>query len=245
MGIITDGLSCLLDFLAPETCVVCGATRVSGQWAEGIPGPAPGLSPWHAPHCCSTCLDRWLDEPRQGVVEGYPLWSTLLETRDLVRAVGWWKYQGVRGLGRPLAAVLVQALEAAVAAHGPALLIPAPLHPGRRRERGFDQTLQLATLAGRATGLVVLGDVLVRHRATAQQAMAEVTHGRRQGEVAGAFRARSPEPGEPTQVALLDDLATTGATLGSAAGALSDAGWEVVWFASLGQASRLVECHRT
>jgi predicted amidophosphoribosyltransferase len=236
---LTGLLASLFEALGPERCAICGVPRAGGEWAAGVAGPAPGLRAWETTHCCAGCLDAWHEPPRAGLGGELPLWAARLETAQLVGLIGAWKYRGLRGLARPLAALLVPVVHTAVAADGPATLVPLPLHPRRRRERGFDQTLQLTVLGGRAAAVPVAADILVRRRATGQQASRPAAGDARLHNVAGAFVARGPAVGESPRVALVDDLVTTGATLGAAAAALQAAGWQVVHGLALGIAARL------
>ncbi|HUP20719.1 MAG TPA: ComF family protein [Gemmatimonadota bacterium] len=133
------------------------------------------------------------------------------------------KYAGWRHLAdlcaEPMAGVL-----AAAAARGaaPAALVPVPLHPARRRARGFNQALLLAEALGHRTALPV-ADVLVRVRPTAPQP--GLGRAARAANLAGAFRAQGAVP---PRVALVDDVATSGATLAAAAAVLLAAGAETV-----------------
>jgi predicted amidophosphoribosyltransferase len=178
------------------------------------------------------------------VVAAWPLWTATVESAPLVAVVGAWKYRGVRGLARPLAALLEAPLDASGVGRHQARLVPVPLHPRRRRERGFDQCRQLARLAAGGAEPKPVADVLVRRRATAQQASFASADQRRRRNTADAFAARPPGPDEPRGIVLLDDLATTGATLAAAAGAARDAGWEIVGLVALGQAARLLDGQR-
>lgn len=234
-----DLLPALLEALAPESCAACGVRRGRVAWADGVPGPAPGLRSWHATHCCEPCLRSWRQIPLGGAVADLPLWAARPETADLVALIGAWKYRGLRGLARPLATLLARAVLQATATAGPATLVPLPLHPSRQRQRGFDQTSQLACLAGRASATPVADDILVRRRATRQQASEATSGAGRRRNVAGAFRARAPRPDEEVRLAVVDDLITTGATLAEAVAALRRAGWEVAWGVALGLAARL------
>lgn len=233
---LIDGL---LELLFPERCVVCACGRFAARWATGVGGSAPGLRGWHASHLCADCCEAWRQPVIAGRVGIRPLWSALPESAALVQAVGAWKYQGLRGLSRPFAALLVPSIRAAACDQPTSRLVPVPLHRRRRRERGFDQCHQLAVLAGRAVGLPLADDILMRRRATAQQASAPTDGNRRSRNVAEAFTARARRGDESADLVLLDDLATTGATLAAAADALTAAGWRVTALTALGQAQRL------
>ena len=101
----------------------------------------------------------------------------------------------------------------------PAALVAVPLHPARIRQRGHAPASVLAGAAGRALGVPVLR-ALLRTRDTPSQ----TGKGRleRRQNVAGCFAA--PPLELPESVWLVDDVVTTGATLGEAARALRRAG---------------------
>jgi ComF family protein len=101
----------------------------------------------------------------------------------------------------------------------PSVVVPVPLHPSRRAERGFNQSDLLARDVADALGLA-LADALERVRPTPSQTGLSPTE--RTTNVRGAFAARRELPG--AVVLLVDDVCTTGATLGAAATALRRAG---------------------
>jgi ComF family protein len=103
----------------------------------------------------------------------------------------------------------------------PALLIPLPLHRSRLRQRGYDQTLELARPLARALGLPLRTDLLDRCKPTRAQSTLDAEARRRN--LQGAFKVSTTGP-LPVQVVLLDDVMTTGATLHAAALALRAAG---------------------
>jgi ComF family protein len=105
----------------------------------------------------------------------------------------------------------------------PMALVPVPLHIRRLRQRGFNQSLELARYWGRRRSLPVLPAALIRHRETAMQSA--LASAERESNVRGAFRALTPLP---RHVALVDDVFTTGATCRAAREALLTAGVQQV-----------------
>ncbi|WP_440279992.1 ComF family protein [Frateuria sp.] len=103
----------------------------------------------------------------------------------------------------------------------PALILPVPLHRSRLRQRGYNQSLELARPLGRALGVPVRHDGLLRARFT--EAQTELDAAARRRNVRGAF-ALCEGLALPAHVALLDDVMTTGATLAECARVLKRAG---------------------
>jgi len=100
------------------------------------------------------------------------------------------------------------------------VLVPVPLHPARLARRGYDQTGLLARELSRRWG-IPMAPALRRVRDTAPQARLD-GEGRRRN-LAGAFRLADPALVGRRPVLLLDDVATTGATLLEAVAALEEA----------------------
>jgi ComF family protein len=101
-------------------------------------------------------------------------------------------------------------------------LVPVPLHPRRRRERGFNQAELLALALARGTGLEVSPGLLVRRRDTSSQAGLSAASRRRN--VTGAFAARHRPRLVGRTLVLVDDVITTGATAAACARVLKQAG---------------------
>lgn len=102
------------------------------------------------------------------------------------------------------------------------LLAPVPLHRWRLFMRRYNQAALLARETGRAAGVVAVPDLLVRRRRTRSQGGLD-RQGRHRN-VAGAFALRRPGAVEGKRVVLVDDVLTTGATLGECARVLLRAG---------------------
>jgi predicted amidophosphoribosyltransferase len=238
-------IAALLAVVYGEQCARCGADRGRQRWSGRGPR-VPGLRPWDAPHLCAACADELAATPIAAHLVGDlapapPIFAARKEEAVLVDLVGALKYRGLRGLAWPLGRLMIPAAKAGLAATGPVdALVALPLHPRRRRSRGFNQADVLARVVAHELGLPVHGAGLRRQRATDQQAaLAAGDATRRRDNVAGAFVASTPPTGEATRVALVDDLITTGATWSAAARALEAAGWDVRWGLALGVAARL------
>ena len=138
--------------------------------------------------------------------------------RDVIHA---FKYEGRRGLAAPLGRLA--AAEGRDVLRGAHCVVPVPLHPLRRLQRGFNQAEDLA----RELGLPV-ANLLWRPRMTPPQTGLGAWARRRN--VRGAFalspfltsRRRSALAGRT--VVLVDDVRTTGATLNACANVLLEAG---------------------
>jgi predicted amidophosphoribosyltransferase len=100
----------------------------------------------------------------------------------------------------------------------------APTTPARRRERGFDHAELLARRVACRLGVPARA-LLRRAPGTPQTGLSGAT--RRRGPAFSA-RARAASPIVPAFVVLVDDVATTGATLRSAAAVLRSAGTEEI-----------------
>jgi ComF family protein len=146
---------------------------------------------------------------------GVPTWAPLAYSgpaRDLVRAL---KFRG--------ATAVADAMAAQIAANAPAallagVLVPVPLHPRRLRRRGYNQAALIADALARRAGLEV-ADCLARSGSAATQVGRDRSE-RRSGP-AGSVELRGPVP---DRVVLVDDVATTGATLAACAAVLRAAG---------------------
>lgn len=128
------------------------------------------------------------------------------------------KYEGYFALAEPLAEFLIAGWP--VWDQPPDLVVPIPLHPRRRRQRGYNQSELLARPLSRALAIDCDPAVLSRTRYTAPQV--GLGPEARHDNVRGAFSARPVVDG--CRVLLIDDVLTTGATMKSAAEALLTAG---------------------
>ena len=127
------------------------------------------------------------------------------------------KYHHHLPRGRLLAASLAAAVRQQVGRAG--LLLPVPMQARRLRERGFNQAGELARWLSIQLDIPWAGDRLIKIRASDQQRT--LRRRQRQRNVRGTFACRGSLPAE---VALIDDVITTGATAEEASRVLKRAG---------------------
>jgi len=190
--------------IAPPLCGRCG--QPLDKWSAGWEAEGSGGAR------CEFCA-QW---PAELAWAASAVWLEEGPARSLVYAL---KYGGWGIAARPMASVLVAAL--APRLRGLDALVPVPLGRTRLRERGHNQAALLADALGRATGVRVLHAALVRARETRTQT--RLSPAGRWENTRGAFAASGEALGG-MHVALVDDVVTTGATLGAAAQALAELG---------------------
>ncbi len=101
-------------------------------------------------------------------------------------------------------------------------LVPIPLHKSRQREREFNQAEILSQEIARQFNKKVLTDLLIRVKPTKTQT--ELTFQERCQNVEKSFLVTKPELIKDTNLLLIDDVLTTGATSNEAARCLKEAG---------------------
>jgi ComF family protein len=201
----------LLDLLYPPRCVVCRE---------------PGLERF-----CAVCRHTIMAaEPPlrvRSLLAGRACVGVY--TGPLREAVLYLKYHDRRALADDLGALLAARLEEVRDEWQPEALVPVPIHPQRRRERGYNQAELLAAALGERCDLPVR-DALERVKDTLPQV--GLPRGKREENVRNAFSPRAGgAPGR--RAVLIDDVQTTGATLEAAARALLAAGAHQVYALTL------------
>ncbi len=116
------------------------------------------------------------------------------------------------------------------------LFVPIPLHPARRRLRGFNQAEIIARLLSKRFNIPVQTDILKRIRKTVPQVDMK-NRENRLFNMKGVFIVNEeviPSIQQNT-IILVDDVYTTGATMQSACEALKRAGVRTVWGLTIAQ----------
>ncbi len=175
--------------------------------------------------------------PMQHTVQGCEI-TTLAEYADIRDLIQSLKYDCSIKSARLLAGALADYLHDDIASRKlfstkQVLLIAVPLDSGRMRERGYNQVAivldALPTPFKDGTLCSIDKSALVRTRPT--RAQTKLTRSERLSNVAGAFAISGTASLKGTHAYLIDDVATTGATLVNASNPLVLAGAEVTLLA--------------
>lgn len=213
-------ISSLSELLFPTRCAGCGryeGRMICSTCASSLPlirGPVclrcgkPTLRPveW-----CPQCRERLRGVDATAAMALYeePL-------RPMIHKM---KYGNGWRLSGPLGHMAAVSLAPLLQSRSPQVTF-VPMHPRKRRARGYDQAELLAGAVAEALGLKKVR-LLERVRRTASQASLSLEE--RKKNVRGAFRV-NPHSLDLGEVVLVDDVMTTGYTMNECAAALKRAG---------------------
>jgi len=226
LGALKAAGGCLLDFLYPPACIACGCE--AGDGSELLCGPCTEkIVPLGADNCPRCGMPPKKETGECTFCAG--LESSLKSALSAAWFMGpvpvvvhSFKYQGMQRLALPIARVMAAHPAAAAVVEPAEVLVPVPLYPWKKLRRGYNQSEKIAVALARLCGKVLETGALSRIRNTRTQTRLSVDQ--RKSNVAGAFRVPKPEAVEGRAVCLIDDVLTTGATVGACATTLKKTG---------------------
>lgn len=221
MNIATSAVQTLLNMVAPARCMNCAK---EGTWLCNTCSAHYGTFQQSCIMCgaehsrgltCVSCRD---DTPIIGVLSAGSYASP-----GLRRGIGWLKFRSIKGVAAPLARLIIPHLTIIapiplLARH--AVLIPIPLHARRQRQRGFNQSEVIANELSRFTEIPIVS-ALTKHKSTWAQAQLPKEYRTKNAD--NAYEISSDQIPTTKWLILVDDVATSGATLTSAARTLEPA----------------------
>ena len=204
-------LTCLDSFerIAAPLCDLCGhpfAVPFAGPSAASNSAPL-------SPLLCRLCRKNTYGFDR---ARSFAVYSDAL-----FEAIILMKYEEVTRLGHWFADRLAKLEDFSTAPWRPDVVVPVPLHPERRRVRGYNQAELIARPLAKRLGIALKPDLLIRTKSRPPQLL--LSRHQRWESVRGAY-ATPASRAVDLRVLLVDDVLTTGATLDACARALKKAG---------------------
>ena len=230
MSRLADGV---LNLFYPESCVICSVPvsrmqdrsicpacrqkillqRITGPMCPSCGLPFQSLET-ESTHLCGPCILR---PPPYSGARAFGRYSA-----ELSLIIPAFKFGGRRNLAGLLAPLLAATLQESWSLRDIDLIVPVPLHPKRKRARGYNQALLLARDLARLVGLPFCHDALRRVRHTLPQV--GLSDAERARNMKRAFCCQRPAAVRGLHVLLIDDVMTTGSTAASGAEALLEEG---------------------
>lgn len=207
-----------MDLLFPPMCGGCG--QIGSRWCEICKGRVARIREPFCTKCGTPTLNNNICEK---CLSNPPIYSALRSwagfespVRDALLAV---KYHRNIGLADAIATDMLEFARSLQWTME--ILIPVPSGAARLRERGYNQVALIARPLAYELGVAYAPNGLRRARETRSQVGLNVSE--RRENVRGAYRA-DPSVVERKSILLMDDVATTGATISACAEALVAAG---------------------
>ena len=204
------------SFVLPQRCRGCGV-EIGG---DAVLCPAClATIPRFGLAVCLRCLASGSAPDACARHPSHRAWAAWIYDERAAAVVHALKFQGRPGLATRLGAVIAGSVPPT---YRPDLILEVPLHPTRRRERGYNQAARLAEALARDLGLPWLEGALTRVRPTRPQT--RLGPGARRTNLAGAFAVKVPEALAGRSILIVDDVITTGSTLEACCDALARIG---------------------
>ena len=217
----------LVRMLYPDRCPFCGRILAEEEEEQLACRECMGKLEFIEENYCLKCGKPLLSETREYCAEcerreySFAQARALLPYSDEVRSS---LYQFKNGNRRDHAQFyghqIAERFESWIRRSGAEMIVPVPMYPARKRERGYNQAEVLADVIGRELDLPVEKHLLFKTEDTRQQKSLSAEERRRN--LRHAFQAGRGAKGR--RILLVDDIYTTGATLDAAAAALRRAG---------------------
>ncbi|MEO7760924.1 MAG: ComF family protein, partial [Casimicrobiaceae bacterium] len=201
----------------PQACALCaiasGTSLVCADCARSLPPPGA---------CCPACALPLVGGSRCGRCLAHPpvydrSVAAFVYAFPLDELIQSYKYQGMLACADWFADAMFERRESHPAAD---VMVAMPLSRSRQRERGFNQSLEIAKPLARRLGIRLAAAAVTRERDTPPQA--SLPWRERTANVRGAFACHEDFSGR--RVLVVDDVMTTGASVDELAHTLKRAG---------------------
>ncbi len=205
----------LLDLIFPPRCAFCRAVGVHGVCAD-----CERTLPYAEPQLCEGA--------------GFGKCASPLLYEDAVReSLLRFKFHGAQSAAEGFGLLLARCAAEELGGEFDTVTW-APVSREREHERGYDQAFLLANEAAKHWGVKPVRLLRKVHNNAAQSSLTSAAQ--RRGNVLGVYEAENTEQIRGARVLLIDDILTTGSTLGECVRVLLDAGAQSVVCATLARA---------
>lgn len=211
-----------MDFLLPRTCIVCGERLLRDERHICLECRAglPMTYFWKQSHNpmsdrLNEIIQKDLDKEDLPRMEVYAFAAALFHYNSEAgfRLIPYnIKYKGDIRAGEYFGRMLGNRLREEEHWKDADLIIPVPLHWSRQFRRGYNQAEAIATGVASAIGIPLRTDILLRRKRTKTQT--KLTMEEKAWNVAEAFEAKGEVPPHIRHIIIVDDVFTTGSTLG-------------------------------
>ncbi|MCI2087411.1 MAG: ComF family protein [Prevotella sp.] len=220
----------ILSLIAPRTCAICGGRLAPGEdmICSSCNYSLPRTYQWQHPYDNEMAKTFWGKIP----VERAAAWIYHHGGSQEARMIYALKYQGHREFGEFMGKMVAEEIAPSHFFEGIDAIVPIPLARKRLRQRGYNQSDEIARGISESTGIPVWDKIITRSRFITSQT--EKDRWERADNVEGLFQAHHPGQIRGCHLLLTDDICTTGATLTACARALQKAGGKEFSILTLG-----------
>ncbi|MFC1538525.1 ComF family protein [Candidatus Latescibacterota bacterium] len=208
--VLSEVTHSIIDFLFPPACLVCECAYNESD-----------IICTNCHEAVSDCAKNYL--PPKCNIENIDEVSILLPyntvSRKMIHAL---KYHGIQSIGVVLGKLMAKATLAGFTLEKSPYLVPVPLHPAKRNERGYNQSERIAEGFSSYSGYEIHSGLIRRNKETSTQTALDQKE--RALNVSGAFDFNGRKSLSGRQILIIDDVLTTGSTVSECAKALKEGG---------------------
>ena len=224
----------VLDLLFPKRCVVCD--EIAGQEGKAVCRRCRDKILYVQEPFCLKC-GKQLQHEEQEYCEDckknrhlYIQGSALYDYGSMADSVFRFKYKGRMEYSKFYGKELYNEKACWLSMISPDALIPVPVHPSRKRKRGYNQAELIARELSRCSGIPVNARLIRRVGKTIP--LKNLNQLEREKNLKRAFKIYKNDVKLNT-IVIIDDIYTTGSTIDAMAGILHKAGIPKVYFMAL------------
>jgi len=221
-----------LELLYPNTCCFCGKTNknsrcfVCEKEIEYVKEPVCKICgkpiSREEKECCADC-----ERESHFFEQGKSVWIHKGPVRGSIYQ---FKYHNRRIYGEYYAKEMCRLYKEKIREWDIDLIVPVPLHPKRKRQRGYNQAAVLAKLLGKHLRIPVEEHCVLRTKNTKPQKALE--NKERKKNMKDAFSVQKLKK-EWKNILIIDDIYTTGSTINEVAKCLKKKGAQKVFFLTI------------